>query len=812
MSGRTVEQQLAFQAHLLDVVEQAIIAVDLKGIVLFWNRYAEQMYGWSAREAVGKSLRSMLTPADSVGRAEAIMNRLRTGASWSGEFIVHDKAGHEFVVEVTNSPIFDDDGVLVGVIGVSRDATDRLQYEEALRASEEFNRSILESSTDCIKVLELDGKLVSMNGPGLCALETDDFTSFKGSPWPNLWEGDGKAMAHKALADARSGGVGHFTAPCKTARGNLKYWDVIVTPMVDASGAPKRLVSVSRDVTQQHLSVAELQRNADQFRALFYLSAIGKAEIDYATGQLRRVNGRLCEIFGYPESELAGAKLEDLIYPGDVAIGQLGRAAVGKHLQWTGNSEYRIIRKDKTVRWVEAHISLINSGHGSPVYVIAAIQDVTDRKRAEREQQLLATLGPVLSQAKGVDDIAQGAANAIVPIFGDWCAVGIMDGEDAVRIIAEAHSDALTEGIRVGERFDFGGNGSSLPSAHTGKIELYRRMSDADFERLHSSRRIGFSGLRQQGLHSLLFAPLAVRDQLVGVIAFGLIDGSRDFHDDDVKTAGEISRRIAIGFENIRLYKELQDINADLENRVAQRTEAFRASRDQLRNLAKRLQVAREEERLRVSREVHDVIGQILTGLKMDVSSLGRQLQRENSAAVAKIGEINVLLDEAIKSARRVATDLRPAVLDNFGLVAAVEWHLREFEMRSGIACTFDCAVENVPLTGDDTTAVFRLIQEALTNVARHSKAAHAVVSIGIEQDVLKLQIRDDGKGITEQDLVGSRSLGLLGMRERVHLLHGKISFQGKPACGTTVAVDIPLTSPGARPSKAVSGAGEAQG
>ena len=795
LSIRTPEQQLQFQAHLLDVVEQSIIVVDLKGIVLFWNRYAEQMYGWSAAEAVGQSLRSMLTPAESVTHAEEIMRMLRAGQSWDGEFAVHDKAGREFVVEVTNSPIFDDDGVLAGIIGASRDATERLEYEEALRASEEFNRSILESSIDCIQVLELDGTMISMNGPGLCARELDNFDLHKGRPWSDMWEGDGKAMAFKALSDARSGGYGHFIAPSNTAKGNLKYWDVNVTPILDARGAPKRLVSVSRDVTQQHLRLEELQRNAEQFRALFYLSAIGKAEIDYATGQLRRVNSRLCEIFGYIESELSGLKLQDLIYPGDIAKSQLGDAPAESGLPQAGSSEYRIIRKDKTLRWVEAHISLVYNPDEAPVYAIAAMQDVTDRKREEHEQQLLAMLGPVLSQAQRVDDIAQGASDAIVPMFADWCAIAIMDGANAVRIIAETHTDALTDGIRVGERFDYGSNGAGLPAAYSGHIELYQRMTDEDFERLHPSRRLGFAELRQHGLHSLLYAPLGVRGQPVGVIAFGLIDIDRDFHDHDIKTAEAIAKRIAIEFENARLYQELKDINADLEDRVAQRTEAFKASRDQLRNLAKRLQVTREEERARVSREVHDVIGQILTGLKMDVSSLGRQLQRENNPAVVKIGEINGLLDEAIRSARKVATDLRPAVLDNFGLVAAVEWHVRDFETRSGIACAFNCAVENVPLPGDDATAIFRLIQEALTNVARHSQATHVEVSLGVEHDLLTVQIRDDGKGITEQDQVGSRSLGLLGMRERVHLLQGKISFQGRPGIGTTVSVEIPIAA-----------------
>lgn len=182
----TIEQKLKFQANVLNAVEQAIIAIDMQGAVVYWNRFAEHLYGWSDAEAMGKRLRDLIAPRHDAQLRQEIMDKLRAGESWSGEFVVQHRDGREFVVDVVDAPIFDDTGALIGMVGASVDATQRLQHVAALKSSEEFSRSILESSADCIKVLNLDGSVLTINGPGLCAMEIDDFGAFAGRNWLNL--------------------------------------------------------------------------------------------------------------------------------------------------------------------------------------------------------------------------------------------------------------------------------------------------------------------------------------------------------------------------------------------------------------------------------------------------------------------------------------------------------------------------------------------------------------------------------------------------------------------------------------------------
>jgi PAS domain S-box-containing protein len=211
----------------------------------------------------------------------------------------------------------------------------------------------------------------------------------------------------------------------------------------------------------------------------------------------------------------------------------------------------------------------------------------------------------------------------------------------------------------------------------------------------------------------------------------------------------------------------------------------LRASSEQLRNLAAHLLSVREEERARISREVHDELGQSLTA--------GR-LPRGNGQMLKRIRSTRQLADSIIQSIRRISTELRPAVLD-LGLAAAVEWQVQEFQARSGIQCKVRLLTQEV-VASNASTAMFRIFQETLTNVARHAKATRVEVVLQKQLDRLVLLIRDNGRGFDQADPSLSKSLGLLGMRERVAILGGQVNISSAPGKGTTVTAWIPFLSP----------------
>lgn len=221
--------------------------------------------------------------------------------------------------------------------------------------------------------------------------------------------------------------------------------------------------------------------------------------------------------------------------------------------------------------------------------------------------------------------------------------------------------------------------------------------------------------------------------------------------------------------------------------------ERLRASEAELRALAARLQQIREEERARIAREIHDELGQALTALKLDLGWIRGRLGRPEAAS--KLVAMSGLVDEMVRTVRRIATELRPGVLDHVGLAAAIEWEAGEFASRTGIPCVLHSALGDCPLERDLATAVFRIFQETLTNVARHADAGQVTVRLGNQDGWLVLEVSDDGRGINDAAIHNPGSLGLLGMRERALAFQGELELSGCAGQGTTVRLRLPLVA-----------------
>jgi signal transduction histidine kinase len=224
----------------------------------------------------------------------------------------------------------------------------------------------------------------------------------------------------------------------------------------------------------------------------------------------------------------------------------------------------------------------------------------------------------------------------------------------------------------------------------------------------------------------------------------------------------------------------------------------LRRSLDQLRALTNYLQYVREEERTRIAREVHDELGQALTGLKLDLSWLVTRLGKKTTKTEQDKAKTMVAhIDSTIQTVRRIATELRPGILDGLGLVAAIEWQANEFQSRTKIPCVVSTTISDGQWDQDFSTVFFRIFQETLTNIIRHAQATRVEVRLAEENGNLVLSVSDNGRGISEEEIANTRSIGLVGMRERAMLIGGDITIQGGPGRGTTVIARAPL-----RPSR----------
>ena len=221
--------------------------------------------------------------------------------------------------------------------------------------------------------------------------------------------------------------------------------------------------------------------------------------------------------------------------------------------------------------------------------------------------------------------------------------------------------------------------------------------------------------------------------------------------------------------------------------------EKLKISGERLRDLSAYLQSSREQERTCIAREVHDDLGQALTALKMDLFWIEKRLPKDLKPLIDKIKSMEKVLDNAIESIERIITALRPGILDDLGLAEAIEWQAGDFQNRTKVKCRVNLDLPDTAFEKEHSTAIFRIVQETLTNVARHANATMASISLKKKAGELMLEVKDNGKGIPKNKIFHPKSFGLMGIRERAHVLGGKSKIKATSKKGTTVTVVIPV-------------------
>ena len=338
--------------------------------------------------------------------------------------------------------------------------------------------------------------------------------------------------------------------------------------------------------------------------------------------------------------------------------------------------------------------------------------------------------------------------------------------------------------------------GSPLVTANSGE-EALRRVLDDDFAAILMDVRMpGIDGFttasmireRKRSRYTPIIF-LTAADEDMSTVFKGYRAGAVDFITKPV--IPEVLR------SKLSVFVGLNDMNRMLNAELAERAlteQRLRASEENLRALAGHLQSVREEERIHIAREIHDELGQALTGLKFDLASFAKNFESDECAArTQKQHSLGIAIDRIINSVRRIASGLRPEVLDEIGLAAAFEWQSREFQRRTGIRCLVAIDPEFVDPDKQRSTALFRIFQELLTNVARHANATRVNVSLAEGGTSLALSVEDNGRGIRDNEIESPRSLGFLGLRERVLAFGGSIDVKGDEGKGTRVSVTIPI-------------------
>jgi signal transduction histidine kinase len=453
-------------------------------------------------------------------------------------------------------------------------------------------------------------------------------------------------------------------------------------------------------------------------------------------------------------------------------------------------STRRVTREPSSPKQKNASKADKGRAHGRTVrlkskIVIAAAQPLSGVNRRPQPVETLFAVSRAVGSRRDITEVLRQATRELVRALGaDFGSVWRVDPTDrALQPVA-------------GYRAARGASGAAAPSAAL-LAGAATDVSDAIYssDSAHDPR-FNHPLLRLLPHRSVLIQPLRVGDEIAGIFGFVWTRSRHRFNDVELRLVEAVTQQAAIAIENAELLGEVRALNGDLERRVRDRTreletatEQLRASRAELRALGTHLESVREEERAHISREIHDELGQALTALKMDLARVSSGDGTIDRAALP------VAIDDMIAAVRRISSELRPQMLDDLGLLAALEWYAHEFEKRTGIRCRF----QKRGRPGEDAidparaTALYRIFQEIMTNVARHAEATRVGISLEIGETSIRLTVRDNGMGMQLALRDRRPSLGILGMKERATVMGGSVSVAGAPGRGTVVRARLPL-------------------
>lgn len=451
--------------------------------------------------------------------------------------------------------------------------------------------------------------------------------------------------------------------------------------------------------------------------------------------EFTKVNQSFCDLLGYSDHDLVSKNIQEFM-----GLDNSESVSTLFHFQSNATESFccdrHFLHKNGRSIWLNIRVSRMEDDLGLTYYLITLLTDITEYKQLE--ENLRQTRNLLQGVVAGTPD-----AFFIKDRNGRYLVINTIGAQLYGRTIDEI----------------IGKNDIELLSPdHTAQMQAIDRQVLTTGETQTYELAITNSGQ----MRAFLFTKAPYRNH-----------------------RGEIIGLVGVGHD----ITEHQRAAENLEN-----------SRAELRALSARLQSIREDERMRIAREIHDELGQVLTGLKIDVVSLAKKLSDINAKAefgqlMEKTQSIANLINSAILTVRKISTELRPGLLDALGLIAAIEWQAKEFEKRTGIKCRLKLPPDSVVLDQNRSIAIFRIFQEIMTNVARHSLATEVSINIEDREDYLHLEARDNGRGIRASEFSNPKSLGLLGMRERALLLGGEVSIRGVQGKGTTVLLRVPFQS-----------------
>lgn len=846
----TAKAQLQFHSVLFSHITDAVVSLDKDMCITSWNKYAAAIFGWEEHEMLGVQYRNFLQPFYPGICEESERLVYYDKGEWRGNVIFSRKNGERFLANVSYGLLKDADGNISGTVAVVRDRTEQQKNEKQLL----YLAELVNKTYDAIISIDINFVIISWNKGaeilyGYTAAEATgkDISLLLG------WENAASRFSETRLTPGKDvywqGEEMHYHK-----NGTEVYALVSVSMIQDEQDSVTGYVIVGKDISQRkeletklqrlnHELEQRMQRKAQELSHVFERVSDAFVAFD-ADWNYTYLNKKAGEVIGRSPEQLIGKniwrefpeKLDEPLY-----------------------RQYFEVMETQEPKRIEAWNSLYNAWfevlfYPSPDGLSVYFRNITDKKRAEqsleearkRYERIMETVqegiwhidentrttyvNRYLSKLLGYpteEIVSKSPLEFITPQHRNKALENI---EERKKGISKQHElsfynrkgeviHALIQSTPVYNGQQYAGSISTLLDiTQKKKAEEELRLSEHKYRVIFENNPLPLFMLEYPKRNFV-----AVNDAFVQ--KFGYSKSELENMNiralrrpDEVHKSDEIARLL----EEKKQFRERMflrkkdggDLLFDVQaaevifegkkvflasahdiTELAKAEEALLQTNKQLRELTIHLQKIREEERQHISREIHDELGQHLTALKLDLSWIARKMTTQRESIVTKIKSSLDLVNGTIHTVRRLATELRPAMLDELGLAEAIRWQTNEFSRRTGIKVEFETTADEFVFPPDISISFFRILQESLTNIARHAEAGAVKCRLYSTDSFLQLEICDDGKGFHAYNAGDKRSLGLLGIKERVAMLHGEYQLSSEPMKGTKLMVKVPLNN-----------------
>jgi len=633
-----------------------------------------------------------------------------------------------------------------------RHRADLRAAEAALREADERFRLAFEHAAVGMALLTPEGRFLQVN-PALCRILGREDTDLLATDWQSVTAPEDLRRALDAVRPLVAGETKSVIVEKRCVRpdGTLAWVQNSLSIAHDASGRPRHVVMLMEDITDQRRAKEAVRVSEARFSQLFRNSPAALGMGTLHDGRMIDANDRWLELFGYRRDEVIGRTIFELNLwadPGkrDGMVERVSRDGVVRDM------EIQVRRKSGEIR--DALLSILRAElpfEAEPV-MIAMFVDVTDRRRAELERARLDSITDAALSYLGLDALLRellGRLRSALQV--EFASVWLLD-QDAQMLVLRA-----VDGVPFERIADV-----RIPLDVSESITLDAGGSDDWYARVWS-----LVGLP---LRAGMGVPLVVEAKAIGIL--NVASARTPFTEEDQRLLQVVANRAAPAIERERLVETVGE------------------SRRRLAALSQRLVEVQETERREIARELHDEIGQFLTGLLFKIEGRG-------AGAGSQKDEMKGIINDLIDRVRDLSMNLRPSMLDDLGLLSALKWQIDRFEKQTGIDVRFHHADLDRRFGGHIEITAFRIVQEALTNVARHASVRKAKVEVRANPTSLSVRIEDEGRGFDVEAALAARSSGLEGMRERSRLAGGRLVIDSEPGQGTRLSVDLPLQGAG---------------